>query len=616
MRDRSVGLQEELQAEHLAYLACNSACLREHGWSPLSSERPFPSSNSLLSFYSAHSGACSPSSSRILVNYLPSSSDSVQHFVSYACSNICEMDTFFDDLSEDRALIYQGTFAPFKRGDASEVLNAQSSSMKTLSCVCVDVDPLPDPVTDTKHPLASEACLCYLLDNTPSSLLPSFIALSGSGIHLWYVFSQPVLTFSKGTMRRRKLTFLQTALYRVFAIVTEGFPVQLDPKSQNLYHAFAAPGSLSKFGDPIPCFYNDSVPESQRLHDPNELLSTLRRYLGDSFFSRDVSDDNDLYLTPEELSLAWSRMREDALGRTATDRQRSLVSSLVEQGVITMSTDEVASLSCKAASEIISSYKRRPSHYSDKSFPAQYSSWKTKPHVLRGGSSGGVYSVILRAMGDVKVGNRYSAMNMLAGVAYMTVAPIIPVAQVRDDLLKLVNSPWGRRGEPLTERDVENALKGYCPENWQTIETEIAALGFSPFGASAKRNYRRREDHLRLVHEQKVVATIVRLSEYLALSPDSSVSKAAADLEMSRTTIYRHWEKARRVAPIIDVKGSSRKKILLYLLRNRGATKAMAIRDLRLNRAVVDKYWQDAANAAAESLSVIFDEDRSISPDR
>ena len=583
-----------LVAEHSLYLENNTSSLVDRGWSSLSLEVS-ASEFSISSFYQPLIGSGDGNVPDILISYLHEGTDEDQIYVPYFVSRSEDLSYLLDDLEKDRGLVFQGSHRPHVHRDGSIVYNSHSSTMRFLFSICVDVDPATDPSDGLKHPLYSSSCLSYFLDNVPDEISPSYIVLSGSGFHLWYFFESPVACFSKGTLRREKLSLIQKGLYQCVYSLMDGFPVEIDMRSRNLYHPFCAPGSLSKFGDQIPCFCDSKINFKERFFNPNNLFSSLQDLLGASFNVDPSKRNADLLLSPEELSAAWNKLNSSGRSKPPTQKQLDMITWLIDEDFVPSSKIvPFEELNVRSASELISSYFPRRKSYEGRDVPDKYMTWSVKPHVLQSGKTGGVYQTILNSVPFVPVGHRYSTLNMLAGVAYMMVNPTVPVSKVRSDFMRLIASPWGRKGTPLTVRDVENALKGYCPENWQTLSTEIEAMGFSPFKGPAKRNNKTRAEHLDKLHADMRNKTVNSIVEFLEENPGSKKTTIAKALGINVSTVYRNWEEVMKRVTLLSRSSlpASAFKLLNFLADNPDASKSEATRGTGLSPNTVAKYWQ------------------------
>lgn len=478
----------------------------------------------------------------ILVSYLSDvESSGSQRYQLYSGDSPADIEYFFESILKQPALIFQGTFFPqYTKGVPSPTTRA--ARQRSLNAVCVDIDPVP--TSDGEHRPISVDVLEHFLSECPDDLLPGYICLTGNGIHLWYIFDSPVQVFSRNSLRSRKLNALAKGLYRCVELVLEGSDSQLDSSCCVLNHGFRAPGSLTKYGDVVRCFCLEENVFRRCSVSAAKLSRIVAGYLGSEFSPTEVLLESDaVWKTRKQITEEHEEWLKNKMSTPATEAQLMMLADLEQQGLLRKAESEsLSSIDTLYASELIRKALSRRVDAKLSSTTSSYSSWRTKPHSLISGSTGGVYTTVLNAITDVAVGRRYNSLHMLAGVAYMMIRPGVSKAQVRQDFMALLDTPWAQAGTPLTERDVNNALGGYNPNNRQTVNSIITTLGFSPFKPPAKRNYRKQADHLNLVAEKKVDTSRAKIVNALHEDPDASMAKVCRMTGLSRPTVKKHWE--------------------------------------------------------------------------
>ena len=541
-----------------------SSVLKAHGWAPLScnpSEEEllsFVSSNesyqlSLISeppspslmqfFYSLYGFGTSTDTYDILVSTLPFDESSRQEYRMYSGESMADLLFFIEDIKQKPAFIFQGTFAPLIKGRNQEMIVTWRRRQRTLNAICVDIDGAS--FVDRKDPLSADV-LSYLLDILPEEIVPSYITLTGNGVHCWYFFDAPLQVFSQNTVRNRKLTSLIRGLYRCYDVLLEGMDAEVDYSCASLNHCFRAPGSLTKKGTDVLLF---SRPEYARLFYPHDLSLTVRDLLAEEYPERDMLTEDDCRFKSSQQLARESQARREANSKLpATEKQLELLEELVRSGSVEEEEipDDVTKL--QAADLISKGFAQAHSHASKRACAYDYSGWQIKPHWLNAGSTGGVYNTILGRIQEVKIGRRYSSLFMLAGVAYMMVNPVKPLSSVRRDFMGLLQTSWAQQGQPLTERDVNNALKGYTANNWQTVNSIVKALGFYPFGPPAKRNNRTREEHLSYIASTKRESCLKKMVPVIKENPDASKKDVIEKSGLSKPTVYKYWDDAHEMA--------------------------------------------------------------------
>ena len=250
--------------------------------------------------------------------------------------------------------------------------------------------------------------------------------------------------------------------------------------------------------------------------------------------------------------------------KPASEDQLVFIRDLYEKGNLTQAEfDTAASLNAPGASILIQKGVRRrgQKQESGNRRPVR-SRWKTRPHPLIAGETGGVYQTIYENLPKVPLGRRYLSLYMLAGVAYMMVQPVKTRKELQRDYLDLLNTPWAKMGTPLTRRDIDNALMGYKKDNWQTRNSEVRTLGFDPFGEPEKRNGRTRVAHLEEVarpaysqksRDEKTAA----IASVLIENPGASKNFVSKVTGISYPTVLKYWVAACDLANVDDTRSGN-----------------------------------------------------------
>ena len=491
-------------------------------------------------FYDLYGFGSSEETVDVLVSYL--GEEEKQEYIRYSGADPADIQEFFQDMNESPAFIFQGTFSQLAKDDGSSLDVSWLSVQRTLNGICIDIDGAE--FSDGKHPIDAET-LRMILEAIPEELTAQYLMLTGNGIHLWYVFSSFIQTFSRNTIRRRKLKALVEGVYRIYELMLEGLDATVDIKCTTLNHPFRAPGSLTKDGDTVRCFCRaESVFKRSTLTVP-ALSRLVADSLGDQFLEKDViTEEEAVYRTREEIERNHQEWVSERMQQPATEKQLEFIRELEEQHLFKQEElAQVEGLSQLRAQNLISkALNRRAEGGKQVGKLNDYSDWKTKPHWLIAGETGGVYNTVLRSITRVKPGNRYNSLHMLAGVAYMMVKPEKTLASLTDDFMGLLNSPWGRAGKRLTERDIKNALLGYNPDNRQTANSIVKTLGFNPFSPAPRRNGRTLEEHLALVHAKRSSSTRARITAARQANPGANKTEIAQQLGLSWPTVSKYWE--------------------------------------------------------------------------
>ena len=491
-------------------------------------------------FYDLYGFGSSDEPADVLVSYI-SESDS-QEYTRYSGADTADVQDFFQAIHSKPAFVFQGTFSPLRRKDGTTRDVSWLRRQNSLNGICVDIDGAE--FFDGKHPIDAET-LGSILELIPSDLTPTYVCLTGNGIHLWYVFSSPIQTYSRNTIRQRKLRALTTGLYRVYTLLLEGLDATPDEYCASLNHCFRAPGSLTKNGDIVRCFCRRDAVFMPSGLSVVELSEPVAEFLGSEFSESNVlKPEEAIYRTPLQIAEDHAKWVETRANTPATEAQLEFIHDLEDAGMFRSGElEDLENLSLLNAQNLIrKAVSRRGEGGKVVGQANDYSEWSAKPHWLVAGETGGVYNTVYSNITRVKPGSRYLALHMLAGVAYMMVNPEKTLDSLRDDFMGLLKTPWARAGIPLTERDMKNALLGYNPDNRQSFNSIVKALGFNPFGEPAKRNGRTREAHLALVHEQRTQKTAERVAKARKENPGANKSEIALALELTRKTVRKYWD--------------------------------------------------------------------------
>ena len=503
--------------------------------------------STLQFFYDLYGFGSSTEPVDVLVSYID---DRGQQYNRYSGLESGDVQFFFQSIHNSPAFIFQGTFSPLSKSDGSTQDVSWLRRQRSLNGICVDID--GEDFVDGKHPVDAET-LEVMLETIPSGLMPSYICLTGNGVHLWYVFSSPIQTFSRNTLRQRKLRALEAGLYECYNQILEGLDAKPDMNCATLNHCFRAPGSLTKAGLPVRCFCPKERLFQASTVSPVMLSRTVAEILSPDFAEADVLTESDgVFRTRAEIERDHNAWVEQRLNTPASEAQLGFLRDLEEQGLIKEGELEGASgLSLLTAQNLINkALNRREEGGKKVGIYIDYSGWRTKSHWLVAGATGGVYNTVFQRIQEVRPGNRYNSLHMLAGVAYMMVRPEKTLASLTEDYMGLLKTSWARTGSPLTERDIKNALLGYNPDNRQTINSITRTLGFNPFDEPAKRNGRTRRDHLERVHEMRSAKSLNAIVEALRQNPEACKADVIAATGFSKHTVYKYWDEAiSRVSP-------------------------------------------------------------------
>ncbi len=496
----------------------------------------------------------------VLVSYLHLDDDREQTYRLYACDSLADIEFLLSSIRNEPALIFTGRFQT-RNGSYRMPLNTQRAQQRTTNAICVDIDPSHDASDGEDGPI-DPVVLEKIFERIDKRILPTYVCLTGRGIHLWYIFDEPLQTFRIHNPRRAKYKALADALYAYFGIMCSDLPCVLDTHCTSLNHGFRAPGSLTKRGEIVRCFCPKEKVFKRSTISPLELSRTLASFDGLPYPSEQVLCEDDVrWKTYEDIADEIEERQKAFEAKPASEDQLAFIRDLFEKGDLSKKEfDTAETLNAPGASILIQKGVRRRSlrQESGNKRPVR-SRWKTRPHPLIAGETGGVYQTIYESLPSVPMGRRYLSLYMLAGVAYMMVQPVKTRKELQKDFLDLLNTPWAKMGTPLTRRDIENALMGYKKDNWQTRNSEIRTLGFDPFGEPSKRNGRTRAQHLDDIarpayREKSKSEKTSAIAKLLVEQPGISKNRVAQLTGISYPTVLKYWSGACELADTDDTR--------------------------------------------------------------
>ena len=329
--------------------------------------------------------------------------------------------------------------------------------------------------------------------------IPNYLILSGNGVHLYYVFKDPVPLFPFIKLQLKTLKHDLTT--RIWNPYTSDYDERgLKIEYQGIYQAFRVPGGHAKKNA------KEKVLRAFKMNDIKYTLEMLGKYV------------------PEE-----SRVDETKLFKESK-----------------MSLDDAAAAYPDWYEKVILNKDRTPTRWDIKGKVhgdnpyALYDWWKKKI------KEGATYK------------HRYFSVMCL--VIY-GVKNDVPYEQVEKDALSLVPFLNDIHPEdPFTESDVRSALECYDLSYCTFPIDSIKKITQIEFGKN-KRNYRSQEKHLSLARASKFAKAAIgenvlggrphgsgskehEVVQYMQNHPEASVKEVAEALRISRTTVYKHKDKA------------------------------------------------------------------------
>lgn len=328
---------------------------------------------------------------------------------------------------------------------------------------------------------------------------PTVITNSGSGIHFYYIFNEPLQTFPSVRKALRNLyNEIHKTLRTGIGVIQKHWMGQ----------AYRVVGGVTKVGD----------------------VTTAYR-VGNTW-------------TPEQLSnacnISWDIEPLDK-GQGATERMKSFASSLSEKH-----NEPLPDFSSYTDTfNFIQKYK---------GFSKKNASWRnterkdmytdTPPNAKAHWYEATKNKILVKA----QEGNRYSSLMALCTIAYK--------CQIERDVLErdlaMIADVWEenlRWSTPFNRKNVPAALRCYH-QDFVKVKRETLEewLGWEFKGS--KRNGKSREEHLKKIHRQRRGGTLLTISEFIAEHPTANKSQIAKQLKMSRTTVVKYYDTAKSMANI------------------------------------------------------------------
>lgn len=565
------------------------------------------STNTVFDFYRAlfHvPNAFSPASA--MFSFLPRLREdgnwSSQRYELFDLNDTWDCSALLSCFNSEHLLVFPGLFRFDYR------VNAELSNLYALNAFVVDIDPLFSG-TGGAHDKNFVECpltvsvLEDLLTVIPAPLQPTHICLSGNGVHLWYVLTETVNVGRARNPRRAKWAEFKGRFARFLQVRFANLPVFIDPNDKVLSHGYRPPGSLTKHGLQSCCFQN---PRAAKI-DIVAFSRSLSLFDAVSGSDAIITQDDIRWLSKEEFLQereAQKRQRLEELSASpATENQVNYLVYLSSLCGNNEQANTFIAMNMLEAGAAIGAYKetlaknRIQENKTYRNLPVQ-AGWGRAPHPLNAGKTGGVYGTIYKNITRVGVGNRYMALVMLAGVAYMMSNPPKPLDEVRKDFLALLDTSWAHLGNPpLTAKEIESALKGYKESNIRSKKGIIDVLGFDPFLPPAKRNGRTRSEHLQVYvpqqRKKKLHDKNVALIAHARQAGATTKAEVARQTGLSYPTVLKYWEESGEGFECVSCEKTSASMVVQEARRiNPHATKSEIARLTGLSRPTVIKYWE------------------------
>lgn len=365
---------------------------------------------------------------------------------------------------------------------------------------------------------------------------PTFIVNSGHGVHLYYVFEEPIALFKPVRKTLKEIKFaLTTILWSRFT------SSEKEVQYQGIFQPFRLPGSVTKFQNTI-TLEAFRVGEKTSLY---ELLAHLRYqsetidlFTVEPIIQRDEKNAKSLHLYGTEKTKLSFNSKEEKIRRIKSDF-------------------DISDLSYRSRLSLREAEQKYPEWYYKRIVQGDQSIKKWKISAQKGHNGDELYQWWKkRIFNETVVGRRYFSIMALAiyaikcDVDYETLLNDAMALRVHFNGLENAN-----KKDPFTEDDVMSAISAYDDKYVTFPRKDIEWITKISMPAN-KRNGLSRSQNLELARLRQVQLNEKSgidwrngngrktkedtVSVYIKKNPGLSVSAYAKALNVSRTTIYKY----------------------------------------------------------------------------
>ena len=415
-----------------------------------------------------------------------------------------------------------------------------------------------------------ESQMLHLLDeiekeNVP---IPTFIVNSGHGVHLYYVFDEPVLFHDNSYAIYPVLTNILNAIKN---LIWTPLVSDLKPERMDLNKAFTIVGTSNRKNA-------DLIATAYRMKSQKCSLQYLR-----AFIKRPADDaDYDISFPPcskvkkEEAAILYPQWSVQKFPELFSGEERR---KLLEEA-----------------------REKRKGKNGIKNESAN----RCNPRLYEW------FLNLISNPSNIRHGNRYKCM---VGLAIFGVKCGIPKEQVQKDLeqlLPLFNAVEKRMSDSrfiMNQTDIRNALYVYKHKETRLFTFEwIKNFTEIEYEKKTKRRNKplSQEEHLKLARKKLEEqypngswransdgATKQRIIDYIRENPTAEIKDCIKSGICSRASAYKYWDEC-HINLGMDTRKriSNAEKVKYYRLSQPTATKADCIRELGLSKPTVYKYWE------------------------
>lgn len=402
--------------------------------------------------------------------------------------------------------------------------------------------------------------------------VPNFLINSGHGLHFYYALEEPIYFHEKSYSIYPVITNILNALKD---LIWTPLASDLKPETMDLNRGYAIVGTRNRKNPNL-------IVTAYKVNALKCSLEYLRMFIDKPYddLDYDISFPTRSKVTREEAVKLYPHWAVQKFPTLFTDEEREKLLNEIEQ-------------------------KKRTSKKRKYIEDGKISVCNSKVYDW--------FFNLISNPNNIRHGNRYKCM---VGLAIYGVKCGIDKEQVQQDLkslLPMFNSVKKNSEDAhflMNETDIKNALNVYKKkESYRyTFDWIMEFTGIS----YEKKTKRRKEplsqeEHLKLARQKRDElhpngswraysgnVTKQNILNFMTENPMADINECINSGICSRTSIYRYWDECRVELGLEQKKRiSNEEKIKLYRQENPNATKADCIRDLKLSKPTVYKYWSN-----------------------
>lgn len=326
--------------------------------------------------------------------------------------------------------------------------------------------------------------LNHIMSNTKHGTLPMPTAVtnSGSGIHFYYIFNQPLITYRN----------VRDAACRLYDALHVNFGKDFGMTQKHwIGQPYRIVGGLTKAGDVSTAY------RTGELWTPEALA--------------------------EECHSSWNITYIDKAAG-ATDKMKMFASALAE----VQQVDVPDFTNFYATLDFIKANRTFREGSKEQLFSPKPGSQKWYEDTRR------------RVLSETVEGNRYSSLMALAVIAFKCG---IKRTELERDFYMIADL-WGKESwhTVFNKNNIPAALRCYSPDFARVKRTTLEEWLGWVFTGTCKRNGRTQQEHLEKIAIEKRAKALYKLEQYLKKYPEASKRRISTDTGMSRNTVAKYYD--------------------------------------------------------------------------